>query len=159
MIVDPSRLPQMSTYDKSDRVPEPRVVTLSPASLRLLRSCGALDICNQEYVQPFKSMLVYEQAGNAYMHFDPTAKSRSKLVQLQDELVNRFADENTKDKIEEQKTSMGASIENAHLQAALLEKVNQSGKVDIVSQKVKSIIPAETQGERPLVTLENGDEI
>jgi 2-polyprenyl-6-methoxyphenol hydroxylase-like FAD-dependent oxidoreductase len=55
---------------QADRVPEPRVVTLSPASLRLLKSVGALQKCNHRYITPFTDMLVYEQAGSAYMRFN-----------------------------------------------------------------------------------------
>jgi len=38
-------LPKIDAYKKStqERVPEPRVVTLSPSSVRLLRSIGAFD--------------------------------------------------------------------------------------------------------------------
>lgn len=71
VLIDPMGLPEIETYHKQDRVPEPRVVTLSPSSLRLLESCDALSQCNHEYITPFKSMLVYEEAGSAYMHFKP----------------------------------------------------------------------------------------
>ena len=53
-------------------------------------------------------------------------------------------------------TNMGASIENAHLQAAALEALRQSGKVEILKQKVSSV-QAGTVSARPVVTLENGD--
>jgi len=42
VLIDPSKLPSMETYNKEARVPEPRVVTLSPGSLRLLKSVGSL---------------------------------------------------------------------------------------------------------------------
>lgn len=53
-------------------------------------------------------------------------------------------------------TNMGASIENAHLQAAALAALRQTGKVDIIKQKVASV-KAGTKSARPVVTLENGD--
>jgi len=70
MIIDPSKLPLIDTYQQQNRVPEPRVVTLSPATLRLLKSVGALEQCNHEYITSFTDMLVYEQAGSAYMRFN-----------------------------------------------------------------------------------------
>lgn len=85
-IVDAGRLPSLKSYHEGGRVPEPRVVTLSPASLRLLKSFGALQLCNHEYITPFRSMLVYEQAGNSYMHFDPT-KEQSLSVKAQDTIL------------------------------------------------------------------------
>jgi 2-polyprenyl-6-methoxyphenol hydroxylase-like FAD-dependent oxidoreductase len=94
VIIDSSpSLPDINTYRNSglDRVPEPRVVTLSPSSLRLLRSIGAFDEigCDQRFVTPFKEMLVYEQAGSGYMRFnckEPTESSM--LVKIQDSVLN-----------------------------------------------------------------------
>jgi len=71
IILDPTQLPDIATYRKESRFPEPRVVTLNPSSLRLLKSCGALQTCNHKYITPFNSMLVYEEAGSAYMKFSP----------------------------------------------------------------------------------------
>ena len=51
---------------------------------------------------------------------------------------------------------MGASIENAHIQAGLLECLRQSGQCDVIQSKVKSIKPATHSGERPLIILECG---
>ena len=44
IMLDSSKAPEISSYKESaiSRVPEPRVVTLSPASLRLLKSINAL---------------------------------------------------------------------------------------------------------------------
>lgn len=81
LMIDPSRLPQISTYEEANRTPEPRVVTLSPASLRLLKSIDALQACNHHYITPFTDMLVYEQAGSAYMRFNN--KHNSPLVTAQ----------------------------------------------------------------------------
>lgn len=71
VLIDHSKLPQLKTYQAEGRVPEPRVVTLSPASLNLLKSMNALQLCNHAYITPFTDMLVYEQAGSAYMRFSP----------------------------------------------------------------------------------------
>lgn len=54
----------------STRVPDPRVITLTPNSLRFFNSIGALQKCNQNCVTPFKEMLVYEEVGNSYIKFD-----------------------------------------------------------------------------------------
>ena len=110
LLVDPSRLPQMSTYNEPNRMPEPRVVTLSPASLRLLKSVDALQACNHQYITPFTDMLVYEQAGSAYMSFNN--KHDSPLVQAQKSLMNLWMSPDAQDKFQESDHSMGASIEN-----------------------------------------------
>lgn len=68
----------MSTYREKttdedmipQRIPEPRVVTLSPNSLRLLKSLGIMDILEDKCVTPFKDMLVYESIGKSYMRFN-----------------------------------------------------------------------------------------
>jgi ubiquinone biosynthesis monooxygenase Coq6 len=99
IIIDPSKLPQMQTYSSQDRVPEPRVVTLSPSSLRLLKSMGALQACNHNYITPFEDMLVYEQAGSAYMRFNNRMHSSSMLVQLQQTLLQTVLGEATIDKL------------------------------------------------------------
>lgn len=81
LLIDPSKLPSMQTYNADDRTPEPRVVTLSPATLRLLKSVGGLQTCNHKYITPFTDMLVYEQAGSAYMRFNNQMHQKSLLVQ------------------------------------------------------------------------------
>ena len=67
--------------------------------------------------------------------------------------------DDARDKYEESDKYMGASIENQHLQAALLQRLNESGKCEVIQQKVKSIKPAKNQSELPHVTLEDGTEI
>jgi len=44
MILDSSKAPELASYKESplSRAPEPRVVTLSPASLRMLKSINVL---------------------------------------------------------------------------------------------------------------------
>jgi len=65
------------------RVPEPRVVTLSPSSLRLLRSLGVMNIAEGRCVTPFHDMIVYEQSGNSSMRFNHKSHLDScRLVQL-----------------------------------------------------------------------------
>lgn len=54
---------------------------------------------------------------------------------------------------------MGASIENQHLQAGLLERLQQTQKCQIISQKVKSVKPAKSTSGLPQVTLEDGSVI
>ena len=54
---------------------------------------------------------------------------------------------------------MGASIENNHLLAALLDKIQQSNKVHLVNKKVIEIRAARNEWERPMVTLEDGTQI
>lgn len=90
-MVDPSKLPNIKHYLEENRVPEPRVVTLSPASLRLLKSIGGLQTCNHKYITAFNDMLVYEQAGNAYMRFNNKMHRNSLFVQAQNLLLSRLA--------------------------------------------------------------------
>lgn len=46
---------------------------------------------------------------------------------------------------------MGASIENNHLLAALFERMQQQGKVEVIKQKVKEIKPAKEERQRPII--------
>ena len=65
------------------RVPEPRVVTLSPSSLRLLRSLGILGIAEGKCITPFQSMVIYEQSGSSSLRFNNTMhRESSGIVQV-----------------------------------------------------------------------------
>ena len=101
MLLDSSKAPEIQSYKDGSmsRVPEPRVVTLSPASLRLLKSINALQTCDNRYITPFYDMLVYEAAGSSYMRFNNNKhRQNSPLVQLQETLLKTFAfDEHRKD--------------------------------------------------------------
>lgn len=103
-------------------------------------------------------MLVYEAAGSSYMRFNNRKhRESSPLIKLQETLMNTFAfDEHRKDVHEEYQTQMGASIENQHLLAGLLAKIQQTENCEIVPQKVVKIEPAGSSGELPTVTLEDG---
>ena len=57
-------------------------------------------------------MLVYEQAGNAYMRFNNKMHRNSPLVQAQNLLLSRLASKETMEKLQESDEYMGASIEN-----------------------------------------------
>ena len=73
LLIDSSRLPELSSYDSEkhpDRKPEPRVVTLTPSSINMLNSMGVLQRCDHSFITPFSDMIVYEEAGSAYMHFN-----------------------------------------------------------------------------------------
>ena len=73
LLIDSSKLPSLSSYDSNlhpDRKPEPRVVTLTPSSLNMLDSMGVLQRCDHKFITPFSDMIVYEEAGSAYMHFN-----------------------------------------------------------------------------------------
>lgn len=148
VLVDPSSLPDIKTYQAAERIPEPRVVTLSPVSLRLLRSIGALECCNHAYVTPFTDMLVYEQAGSAYMRFNNSHQSF--LVQSQKFLASALG------AVQEPEQYMGASIENQHLQAGLLERLRQTDKALVIPHKVKTVTPANSSAQRPQIVLEDG---
>ena len=124
MLLDSSKAPQIDDYKNSAlaRAPEPRVVTLSPASIRLLKSINALQTCDNRFITPFYDMLVYEEAGNSYMRFNNSKhRQTSPFVQIQEALINKFFfDDHRRDIQEEYLTQMGASIENQHLLAGLL---------------------------------------
>lgn len=136
------------------------MVTLSPSSLRLLRSLKAFDHLDQRFVTTFHDMLVYEQAGSAYMRFNSKKPSeQSMLVRLQDSLLQLALSSDKLDQLEEAKISMGASIENLHLQAGLLEQMRKLGKTELIQQKVVAVTPTWSESERPVVTLADGTQI
>ena len=93
LLLDSSKEPEMASYSESniDRTPEPRVVTLTPSSLRLLKSVGALNRCDHRFITPFYDMLVYEQAGNSYFKINNRQnRAGSPLVKLQEMIMNNF---------------------------------------------------------------------
>jgi 2-polyprenyl-6-methoxyphenol hydroxylase-like FAD-dependent oxidoreductase len=54
---------------------------------------------------------------------------------------------------------LGASIENQHITAALLARLQESGKCEVIQQKVSAVKPAKNASELPLITLEDGTTI
>ena len=83
MLIEQGKVPAMKGFKEVDtkRVPNPRVITLSPASLKLLRSVGALERMNHHYITPFKKMFVNESMGKSYMSFSHGEQEGSQLVQ------------------------------------------------------------------------------
>jgi len=79
-------------------------------------------------------MLVYEQAGSAYMRFNckQPAMGTSLLVRLQEQAQALMCSPEKLDQLEEARTSMGASIENLHLQAALLSRMKHLNKCSLI---------------------------
>lgn len=108
MLLDSSKAPELEHYSSSpiNRAPEPRVVTLSPASIRMLKSINVLQTCDNRYITPFYDMLVYEAAGSSYMRFNNKKhRQNSPLVQLQETLLKTFFfDEHRKDVHDEYQT-------------------------------------------------------
>lgn len=51
---------------------------------------------------------------------------------------------------------MGSSVENNHLLATLIERVNNLGKCEIIQKKVVEIKRPANASERPTVKLEDG---
>lgn len=93
------------------------MVTLSPNSLRLLRSMNIMETIEQKCMTPFYDMLVYEQVGQSYMRFNNAKhKQSSKLVQLQEQAMSTFLfDTQSQTAFNETQENMGASIETQHL--------------------------------------------
>ena len=54
---------------------------------------------------------------------------------------------------------MGASIENQHLLAGLLDQLEKSSKCEILAKKVAEIKPASSSQELPTITLEDGSKV
>ena len=54
---------------------------------------------------------------------------------------------------------MGASVENQHLQAALLQRIKELEKCELMQQRVSEISAAKSERDRPIIKLENGSEI
>ena len=71
VLLEQANVPNLKDFTQSplDRTPNPRVITLSPGSLSLLSSVGALEKMNHRYITPFKSMLVNENFGHSYIKF------------------------------------------------------------------------------------------
>ena len=63
-------------------------------------------------------------------------------------------------KFELSQLNLGASIENQHLQAALVDRLaSLDGKTEIIQNKVTEIKAAKSDFERPSITLDDGTEI
>lgn len=136
LLLDSSKAPELADYTSSaqSRVPEPRVVTLSPASLRLLKSINVLQTCDNRFITPFYDMLVYEKAGSSYMRFNnKSSRNNSPFVKLQEALLNTFAFDQERQEVQaDYQAQMGASIENQHLLAGLLAQLETTQKCQII---------------------------
>ena len=84
---------------------------------------------------------------------------RSVLVQMEQQLINALFNDDQRDKFIESQVQLGASIENQHLQAALVDRLSSSNKTEIVQKKVTEVVAAKSDHERPLIKLEDGTEI
>ncbi|CDW77713.1 ubiquinone biosynthesis monooxygenase coq6-like [Stylonychia lemnae] len=164
VLLDHTKLPSMSAYredsqnlSKDKRIPEPRVITLSPNSLRFLRSIGVLQKCNQKFITEFHDMLVYEEMGNAYMRFGSQNRQQSSMIQFQEYLMkNLLFNEEQRQVFEESQSHMGASVENNHLLAGLVERTQELNKCQILQRKVVKIEVPKSQSEKPIVELDDG---
>eukprot|EP00347_Sterkiella_histriomuscorum_P011785 403371105 len=168
VVLDHTKLPNIKSYQQEGgealkRIPEPRVITLSPNSLRFLKSIGVVQKCNQRFITEFMNMLVYEEMGNSYMKFGVKNRQQSALIQLQESLMKSllFKSEHSQQVFEESQSHMGASIENNHLLAGLVERCNESQKVQIIQKKVVEIYPAKDEHShlKPIVKLDDGSYI
>ena len=81
------------------------------------------------------------------------------LVRLQEGVLNTILNKEQLDALEETKSSMGASVENLHLQAGLLACMDELGKCELVKRKVVGVTPTFTQDERPTILLDDGTQI
>jgi len=119
VLLESGNQPDLTNYssnEDTDRTPDAKVITLSPNSLRFLRSVGALQASNHQFLTPFTDMIVYEQSGSSYLRFSSDARQRSHIVQMQEQFLNGYVfDQKQKEKFDETSISMGASIESAHL--------------------------------------------
>ena len=75
------------------RIPEPRVVTLSPSSTKFFESLKITDHMEMACVTPFDDMVVYEQVGQSYIHFNSkTHRNQSRAVRAQEKFMKNMMD-------------------------------------------------------------------
>ena len=121
--------------EKASGVPEQRTSTLTPNNLRFLKDIGGLDLINEERLNPYYEIFVWEREGHGALHFE-----------------------------HEDKREMGKTIENGHLVAALYDLLKRDvGCVDfkdrvefIVGDEIERI--SETGNSRRLF-LKSGREL
>jgi 2-polyprenyl-6-methoxyphenol hydroxylase-like FAD-dependent oxidoreductase len=71
--------------------------------------------------------------------------------------MNTFLfDDERKNVYEEYQAQMGASIENQHLLAGILNQLEEQDTTEIIKKKVTEIKPASSSAELPVVTLDDG---
>lgn len=97
-IVDVKEPPKLEQYQslRPEDVPEQRTSTLTPSSLRFLRDVGGLDLVNRDRCKDYYRMQVWEKDGSGFLGFARADNA-----------------------------SMGCTIENSHLVAALYEKLRR----------------------------------
>jgi ubiquinone biosynthesis UbiH/UbiF/VisC/COQ6 family hydroxylase len=54
----------------ADRIPDLRVVTLTPSSVRFLKSINHWNMLDKKLIKDIKHMQIYESIGSSYMHID-----------------------------------------------------------------------------------------
>ena len=75
------RWPSSNLNAVPDRIPEPRVVTLNPSSLRLLRALGIEDHLESRCMTPFENMVIYEQVGRAALNFKDSEQNMGASIE------------------------------------------------------------------------------
>ena len=103
------------------------MVTLSPSSLGLLKSVGALDLMNHHYITPFTDMLVNEEHGHSYIKFSNDVTDKCLIAKAQDDLFKKYVKND-----HSSYNALGASVENDHMVAALFESIEEQGKTELL---------------------------
>ena len=81
MVANAKKPESMAAYRQQRRIPEREIVTLNTSSLRLLESIGVMDIIESKYLTRFDDIIVNEQVGRSFMHFNSKNQiQNSKLV-------------------------------------------------------------------------------
>lgn len=100
-------------------------------------------------------MLVNEERGHSYIEFSNSYSKESILAKLQTEILrNLFSSDEGN---ESYNGALGASVENDHVVAGLIEASRDSEKVEIIeNSKVKSMVVGNSKSLTE-IELENGD--
>eukprot|EP00753_Platysulcus_tardus_P014657 PLAT4421.3.p1 GENE.PLAT4421.3~~PLAT4421.3.p1 ORF type:complete len:472 (+),score=166.49 PLAT4421.3:30-1445(+) len=128
-LLEPAKPPSLEETVASDKR-DLRVVALTPASIHLLKQCGAWELLPESRVGMFDGMQVWDTTGEGYVTFEPEPLG--------------------------EEATLGRTVENSLLQAALFRAVRDADNVSVLSDKAVGLtLPAEDGSDaRPWATLQ-----
>lgn len=122
LIDQPQRIKDNFTYTV-DRIPDMRVVSLTPASIRFLKSIGAWDFVDERLVRYVKGMQVYENKGSSFINMHVSDNQSVSTIKS----FIPFLDSNN--------DYICAVVEINHIIHALTKAIN--GRIKVVNQALE----------------------
>ena len=92
VLLKQSKIPKLDDYINSDqkRKPDPKIITITFSTLKMLHSLGVLDRMNHLLISPYRKMFVNESFGKSCLSFEDDIIDNNLLAQVQQSFYDSF---------------------------------------------------------------------